>query len=332
MRLAGAEHQPAIGEDVQARAEHAAQDRVAVGTAGADRRETGNGFQVVGAIAGGTGWRGSFGLVTTVGELGATAVTTVGLSSAARATGAAASRTVRRWSHAGQGKNRVQPDIMIPVDQSARSPLASYKMSVQVLIEEGGTAARTGEYSLPGMALVRGCNQVAGGDDAAGAEWAGPGQGRAVEQQAAVAALFPHHMQLAVAAVAVMAVASVLMGSRHGHVHRHGHAVVVHRHRLGNQRADEDHPHGEQAQPSATGAPAVRAGGTAHAGRAGSWPAPVSCGQCACSCACGWFAGACFCTATSTVTSPAFSKCKVNGKRLPSTSRLRSLGCISITW
>jgi hypothetical protein len=36
--------------------------------------------------------------------------------------------------------------------------------------------------------------------------------------------------------------------------------VMLHRHRLGNQRADEDHPHGEQAQPAATDAPAIRAG------------------------------------------------------------------------
>ncbi|MNN15768.1 hypothetical protein D3C81_1288820 [compost metagenome] len=49
---AGAEHHAAVGEDVQARAEHAAQYRVAIGAAGADRGKAGDGFQVVGAIAG----------------------------------------------------------------------------------------------------------------------------------------------------------------------------------------------------------------------------------------------------------------------------------------
>ncbi|MCY1410665.1 hypothetical protein D9M71_260360 [compost metagenome] len=49
---AGAEHHAAVGEDVQARAEHAAQHRVAIGAAGANRREAGDGLQVIGAITG----------------------------------------------------------------------------------------------------------------------------------------------------------------------------------------------------------------------------------------------------------------------------------------
>ncbi len=137
-------------------------------------------------------------------------------------------------------------------------------------------------------------------------------------------------MQLAIAAVAVIGVSAMLMGSRHRHVHRHAHTgVVVHRHRLGNQRADEDHPHGEQAQPSATGAPAVRAGSTADAVARQAHGECLSAGVSARvrGLAAGPLAPASART-TSTVTSPAFSKCRVNGKRLPSLSRLRSLGCI----
>ena len=68
----------------------------------------------------GTGWRGSFALVTTVnGELGATAVTTVGLSSAARATGASSEpHSAAMVPRRDKAKTGVQPDIMIPVDQS----------------------------------------------------------------------------------------------------------------------------------------------------------------------------------------------------------------------
>ncbi|MNP38712.1 hypothetical protein D3C76_1322460 [compost metagenome] len=49
---AGAEHGAAVGEDVQARAKHAAQHRVAIGAASTYGREARDGFQVVGAVAG----------------------------------------------------------------------------------------------------------------------------------------------------------------------------------------------------------------------------------------------------------------------------------------
>lgn len=49
---AGAEHFTAIGEQFQTRAEHAAEHRIAVHPAVTHRGETGNGLQVVGAIAG----------------------------------------------------------------------------------------------------------------------------------------------------------------------------------------------------------------------------------------------------------------------------------------
>ncbi|MNX95289.1 hypothetical protein D3C86_1275580 [compost metagenome] len=49
---AGAEHHAAVGEDVQARTEHAAQHRVTVGAAIANLGETRNGLQIVRAIAG----------------------------------------------------------------------------------------------------------------------------------------------------------------------------------------------------------------------------------------------------------------------------------------
>ncbi len=49
---AGAEHHAAIGEDIQARAEHAAQHRVAVGTAVAHEGEAGDGLEVVAAVTG----------------------------------------------------------------------------------------------------------------------------------------------------------------------------------------------------------------------------------------------------------------------------------------
>ena len=52
-RRAGAEHGSAVGEDVQTRAEHAAQHRVTVGAAVTDGGEAGDGLEIVGAVAGG---------------------------------------------------------------------------------------------------------------------------------------------------------------------------------------------------------------------------------------------------------------------------------------
>ena len=52
---AGAEHFAAVGEDVQARAEHATQHRVAIGAAVADQGEAGDGLEVVAAVTGGHG-------------------------------------------------------------------------------------------------------------------------------------------------------------------------------------------------------------------------------------------------------------------------------------
>ena len=49
---AGAEHQAAVGAQVDARAEHAAQHRVAVAAAAADGGKAGDGLEVVGGIAG----------------------------------------------------------------------------------------------------------------------------------------------------------------------------------------------------------------------------------------------------------------------------------------
>ncbi|USW97823.1 hypothetical protein NHF39_02375 [Pseudomonas proteolytica] len=41
-----------------------------------------------------------------------------------------------------------------------------------------------------------------------------------------------------------------MAGVVHGHLHGHA-GVMIHRHRLGNQRSDKDHQHGEQADPAA---------------------------------------------------------------------------------
>ncbi|MNS28422.1 hypothetical protein D3C72_603950 [compost metagenome] len=49
---AGAEHHAAVGEDVQARTEHAAQYRIAVGAAIAHQRKARNGLQIIAAITG----------------------------------------------------------------------------------------------------------------------------------------------------------------------------------------------------------------------------------------------------------------------------------------
>ena len=49
----GADHLAAVGQQVDARTEHAAQHRVAVAAAAANRREARNGLQIVGGIAGG---------------------------------------------------------------------------------------------------------------------------------------------------------------------------------------------------------------------------------------------------------------------------------------
>ncbi|MCY1407286.1 hypothetical protein D9M71_225830 [compost metagenome] len=49
---AGTEHHAAVGEDVQPRAEHAAQHRVTIGAAIAHHGKAGDGLQVIGAIAG----------------------------------------------------------------------------------------------------------------------------------------------------------------------------------------------------------------------------------------------------------------------------------------
>ena len=51
-RWAGAQHFRTVGEDLQPRAEHAAEHRVAVGAAVADLRKAGDGFQVVRTVAG----------------------------------------------------------------------------------------------------------------------------------------------------------------------------------------------------------------------------------------------------------------------------------------
>ena len=42
---------------------------------------------------------------------------------------------------------------------------------------------------------------------------------------------------------------AVALGHVHGHAHGHT-GVLIHRHRLGNQRTDKDHQHGEQADPA----------------------------------------------------------------------------------
>lgn len=97
------------------------------------------------------------------------------------------------------------------------------------------------------------------------------GERRAVEQQAAITALLPEHVAgqaiaflaahprhagmddgalgIGTAGMGHVAMVHVLVGHAfvaHPHAHRHR---VVHRHRLGDQRPDEDHQHGEQSQP-----------------------------------------------------------------------------------
>lgn len=64
-RRARAGHAAIVGQQVQARAEHAAQDRIAVGAAVAQGGESRNGLQVVGAVAGRNGLarQGRVGLV-----------------------------------------------------------------------------------------------------------------------------------------------------------------------------------------------------------------------------------------------------------------------------
>jgi hypothetical protein len=93
--------------------------------------ENRDGLQVVGAVAGRHRLARVLGLVTTVsGELGAMAVITVGLSSGVSwawpswpgfgGQGQGASSEPHRQGDGPQGKAKtgVQPDIMIPVDQS----------------------------------------------------------------------------------------------------------------------------------------------------------------------------------------------------------------------
>lgn len=82
------------------------------------------------------------------------------------------------------------------------------------------------------------------------------GQRRATEQQGAITALCPQCV-ITHACVSSSRMFCTMMGMAVGcHVHRCGHGhrharVLIHRHRLGNQWADKNHQHGEQAQPCA---------------------------------------------------------------------------------
>ena len=110
------------------------------------------------------------------------------------------------------------------------------------------------------MARARGaCSERGWKRDVQSDEIAAAGQCRAIEQQAAVAALFPQHVVRGLwramfgGRLGVMA-RVIHARHRHRHVHAHRHrsrGVLIHRHRLRNQWADEDHQHGEQGEPAA---------------------------------------------------------------------------------
>ena len=148
------------------------------------------------------------------------------------------------------------------------------------------TRARTGKHRVGRMSLAR-----LGNEDALRALrsctrdtqrlW----QRRAVEEQAAITAFLHQHMQLAPSRGAAMVLAmGLVLHGRHGAVHGHGGPLVVHRHRLGNQRPDEHHQHCEEADPAGAGLsrrPGRRAPGAqvdhrlnAHARRHRPAPAP----------------------------------------------------------
>ncbi len=114
--------------------------------------------------------------------------------------------------------------------------------------------------SPPGMPQTRGgWDEGVDVGDAECGERAATGQRRAVEQQAAITTLFPQGvvrgLRRTVFGSRLCAVRGVIH-TRHGHVHAHRHGtrgVLIHRHRLRNQRADEDHQHGEQGDPATAG-------------------------------------------------------------------------------
>ena len=105
--------------------------------------------------------------------------------------------------------------------------------------------ASAGEYRLSGVAQAWvGGQVIAMGWCAIEGQGWGAGQRRAAEQQGAIAAFFPECVMTGRWGVG----RCMFVMRRHVHAHWHVHGrVMIHRHRLGNQRADKDHQHGEQA-------------------------------------------------------------------------------------
>ena len=124
-----------------------------------------------------------------------------------------------------------------------------------------GACAGAREEGLPGVAQARGRGGVGGGCwRIEGGEGLAAGQRRAIEQQTAIATFFPERVMRgggwAVLDGGLRAMVGVfhrrhVHAQVHRHVHGHRGRALIHRHRLGNQRADKDHQHGEQADPAA---------------------------------------------------------------------------------
>ncbi|MNX98975.1 hypothetical protein D3C86_1314040 [compost metagenome] len=228
---AGTEHHAAVGEDVQPRTEHAAQHRVTIGAAVAHHGKAGDGFQVIGAIAGrhrlarvlgigddgqwrtgrngGNHCRAQFFSVTgvfigqrrrrqqsTAQDRGGVPETSAGFVQGIRGLGRAQARDSGKPGH-----DNFHRTVVNDTAGSLRNPCGSERwlscgpceIRSECLRDDGrGAGTGAGEEGLPGMALARrGCGEgIDGRDDEVGERHA-TGQRRAIEQQAAIAALFP---------------------------------------------------------------------------------------------------------------------------------------------
>ena len=111
------------------------------------------------------------------------------------------------------------------------------------------TATGAWEDALPGMTQARsGGERIGRRRGVEGDVGDAAGQGGATEQQVAVTALGPECVML-VGGLLEIGLA-IVARHVHGHAHRYT-GVMIHRHRLGNQRTDKDHQHGKQADPTA---------------------------------------------------------------------------------
>lgn len=112
--------------------------------------------------------------------------------------------------------------------------------------------ASAGEHGLGGMPRVRQC-EVGNGRALRLHPSKTPclRQCRAMEEQTAITAFFQQHVQFAATypLVVTFAMRAVLHAGR-GALHGHGRHLVIHGHRLGNQRSDEHHQHCEQTDPA----------------------------------------------------------------------------------